>query len=163
MTKTPISDRGADWGTFAMANPSMARRGAELLSWTGEAAGLIATVRGDGPPRIHPVNVGIVDGGLYAFFLGSPKRTDLEDDGRYALHAHQDPAEPAEFSVRGRAIAVSDPAVRSVVAATWPFTVTEDFTLFELRIASALLGERAADEWPPRYTSWAVGAAGKPA
>ena len=61
------------------------------------------TVRGAELPRVHPINVGVVDGGLYAFLLPSPKRTDLERDGRFALHTHQDPAAPDEFSIRGRA------------------------------------------------------------
>jgi len=76
----------------------------------GEA--LLATVRGDAPPRIHPIGVGIVDGRLYAFINPSPKRLDLEQDGRFALHTHQDPTAPDEFMVRGLAAAVVDPRRR---------------------------------------------------
>ena len=90
----------ATWAEFDAANPSLAAVGRRLLyrEATGEA--LLATVRGDDPPRIHPIWVGIVAGRLYAFILGSAKRTDLERDGRYALHTHIDPAAPSEFSIR---------------------------------------------------------------
>jgi len=32
--------------------------------------------------------------------------------------------------------------------------VDDGYALFELSVASVLAGRRAADEWPPRYTSW---------
>lgn len=122
---------------------------------TGAGDVLLATVRADEPPRIHPISVDIVDGRLYAFILAGPKRLDLERDGRYAMHTHQDPAAPSEFSIRGRAHEVAEPATRESVASAWAFTVDETFGLFEFDVASAVLGSRAdADEWPPRYTSW---------
>ena len=118
---------------------------------------MLATVRDAGTPRIHPINVGIVDGRLYAFIIGrSPKRVDLESDGRYALHSHVDPAAPDEFSVRGRAAPVDADAVRSAVASKWFFTVDETYRLFELSVERVVLGRRAADEWPPRYASWSA-------
>jgi hypothetical protein len=127
---------------------------------TGEA--LLAIVRGDDPPRIHPINLAIVGEGLFAFILASAKRRDLELDGRYALHAHQDPAAPNEFSLRGRARAIEDPEVRSTVGSAWSFEVDESYALFEFSIESALLGVRdGPNAWPPRYTSWsATGPAG---
>ena len=110
----------------------------------------------DLPPRIHPVNVGIVEGHLLTVVLaGSAKAADLAEDGRYALHAHQDPAVPHEFSVRGRASVVTDPGLRSRAAAGWAFTVPEDALVLDLGIEHALLGERPdADAWPPVYRSW---------
>jgi hypothetical protein len=117
---------------------------------------MLATVRGDSAPRLHPVTVGIVDGGLYVFLLDSAKRRDVVEDGRYALHAHQDPAAPTEFSVRGRARRVPEGELWDRVAAGWFFDVDHSYWLFELRMESAILGERTADEWPPRYTRWAA-------
>jgi hypothetical protein len=134
----------------------MSAAGATLLDRSNGAA-LLATIRGEAPPRIHPVTVGIVDGGLYVFLLDSAKRTDLEEDGRFALHAHQDPAAPDEFSVRGRAQLIPSGETRERVAAGWFFTVDDSYWLFELLIESAVLGERDADEWPPRYTRWRAG------
>ncbi len=97
----------------------------------------------------------IVDGRLYVFVIArSPKRGDLEADGRFALHTHQDPAAPSELALRGRARLVDEQAERARVADGWAFTIDDGYTLFELGIESALLGVRAADEWPPRYTAW---------
>jgi hypothetical protein len=150
-------DEFASWAGFAAAVPELASAGASCLD-RSEGAALLATVRGDAPPRIHPVSVGVVDGSLYVFLLDSAKRRDLAEDGRFALHAYQDPAEPTEFSVRGRARLVNAGELRDRVAAGWFFEVDDSYWLFELRIESAILGERGADEWPPRYTRWSAAA-----
>jgi hypothetical protein len=146
--------RAVPWAAFATAAPDVAGAGRRALERTGD--GFLATVRGDAPPRIHPVAVAVVDGGLYTFLLDSAKRRDLAEDGRYALHAHQDPADPVEFAIRGRARLVPAGPVRDRVAAGWSFDVDDTYWLFELRIEAAILGERAADEWPPRYRRWSA-------
>ena len=144
------------WDEFAAAAPEQAAAGRALLERSGIGEGLLATVRGDGPPRIHPVNVRIVAGRLLAFVIvGSAKAGDLAADGRYALHAHQDPAVPHEFLVRGRATAVTDPDRRAAAAAEWPFEVDDGYALYELSIDHAVVGDRpTADDWPPVYASW---------
>ena len=142
------------WVEFEAEAPELADAGRRLLYARGDGEALLVTVRGEGLPRVHPVNVGVVDGGLYVFLLPSAKRTDLELDGRYALHTHQDPAAPDEFSVRGRAAAVTDPAVRARVADAWPFEVDDTYLLVELSVEQAIVGLRGADEWPPRYRRW---------
>jgi hypothetical protein len=143
------------WSDFEAAAPDLAAAGRRLFMRSDGGDGLLATVRANEPPRIHPISFEIVDGRLYAFILRSAKRTDLEQDGRYALHAHQDPAAPSEFLVRGRATLVTDPVVRARVGAVWPFEVEASYGLFEFSVESALLGSRAsADDWPPVYTSW---------
>ena len=150
----PTTSEGlAPWSAFAAAAPELAAAGARHLD-RSEGAALLATIRGDAPPRIHPVTVAIKGDGLYVFLLDSAKRRDLAEDGRYALHAHQDQAAPDEFSVRGRARLVPAGDERDRVAAGWYFTVDDTYWLFELQVQSAILGERAADEWPPRYTRW---------
>jgi len=145
----------ASWSELAAAAPEIAAAGAAHLD-RSEGAALLATVRGDAPPRIHPVTVGIVDGGLFVFLLDSAKRRDLVEDGRYALHAHQDMSAPDEFSVRGRAELVPAGELRDRVASGWFFEVDDTYWLFELGVRSAILGERAADEWPPRYRRWSA-------
>jgi hypothetical protein len=151
------NDKNAAWSDFAAAAPAIAAAGAQHLD-RAEGAALLATVRGaESAPRIHPVTVGIVDGGLYVFLLDSAKRGDLTEDGRYAVHAHQDMAAPDEFSVRGEAQLVPEGALRDKVATGWFFEVDATYWLFELRIQTAILGERAADEWPPRYQRWSSG------
>jgi hypothetical protein len=143
------------WADFAAAAPEIATAGASHLD-RAQGAALLATVRDGAPPRIHPVTVGIVEGGLYVFLLDSAKRTDLGDDGRFALHAHQDMAAPDEFSVRGRARLIPAGEVRDRVASGWFFEVDETYWLFELLVQSAILGQRGADEWPPRYKRWSA-------
>ena len=153
---TDIADTAlVSWADFAAGAPELAAAGARHLD-RSEGAALLATVRGDAPPRIHPVTVGIVDGGLYVFLLDSAKRKDLVEDGRYALHSHQDMAAPDEFSVRGHARLIPEGEVRDRVGSGWFFEVDETYWLFELTLQSAILGERAADEWPPRYTRWSA-------
>lgn len=144
------------WKEFAAAAPELAATGQRLFERTGTGRALLASVRNDLPPRIHPMTVGIVGGRLLAFVIvGSGKMADLAADGRYALHAHQDPAEPHEFQVRGRASEVTDTNLRGAAAGAWPFTADEGYRLFEFSIDHAILGERAsADDWPPVYTSW---------
>jgi hypothetical protein len=145
----------ATWGDLAAAAPELAGKGRQLLYRTGDGEALLATVRDDTPPRIHPIAIGIVGGGLYAFILPSPKLTDLETDGRYSLHAYPDAAVPHEFEVRGRVRPVAGPR-RAELATGWSWEVG-DAAAFEFLVEEALLGERdSRDDWPPRYTTWSA-------
>jgi hypothetical protein len=156
MTTTDPPATLASWGEFAAAAPDLAAPGERHLD-RGQGAALLATVRGaESAPRIHPVTVGIVDGGLFVFLLDSVKRRDLAEDGRYALHAAQDKAAPDEFSVRGRARLIPQGDLRDRVASGWYFEVDDTYWLFELQVQTAILGERAATEWPPRYRRWSA-------
>jgi hypothetical protein len=147
--------RFATWAEFAAAAPTIAAEGLRLIYRTETGEALLATVRGGDPPRIHPIHVGVLEGHLIAFILRSPKATDLAEDGRFALHAHQDPEVPHEFLLRGRVRAIDDDATRTKFAAAWSFSVDDQYRLFEFLIEHAVFGERATpDEWPPRYTSW---------
>jgi len=157
-TRAMTTDRFAatvSWGDFAAVEPDLAAAGARHLDRANGAA-LLATVRAGAAPRLHPVTAGLVGDGLFVFLLDSSKRRDLAEDGRYALHAHQDQAAPDEFSVRGRARLVPAGALRGRVAAGWFFEVDDTYWLFELRVQAAILGERGPKEWPPRYTRWSA-------
>ena len=144
------------WSEFAGRRAGDREQGRRLIDGSDDAKALLATVRGDDLPRIHPITVAIVDDRLYAFIIArSPKKLDLELDGRYALHTHLDPAVPTEVALRGRARLVDAPDERARVATGWAFEVDDDYTLFEFSIEHALLGTRpTADDWPPVYTSW---------
>lgn len=152
----PADGARLTWAELEAAAPDIAAAGQRLIHARGDGEALLATVRGDDLPRIHPVNVEIVGGRLYTFAIGrSPKRTDLEQDGRFALHTHQDPAAPSEVSLRGVARRVDAGPERDRVAEGWAFDVDDSFVLFELTIGSALLGAReTAEDWPPRYSAW---------
>jgi hypothetical protein len=141
------------WGEFATAAPEIAAKGLALLYRTGHGQALLVTVRGDDPPQAHPISVGVVGGGLYAFVLPSPKLRDLVQDGRYALHTHFDPSVPHEFLLRGRVRPV-DAVTRAALAPDWGWNVG-DASAFEFLVEDALHGQRAsADDWPPSYTTW---------
>lgn len=150
---TPVA--GVAWDAFVAADPSLAQAARRLLGRSGTDEGLLATVRGADLPRIHPVYVGFVAGRLVTVVLaGSVKLRDLREDGRYALHAHQDPAVPHELLLRGRAVELAGD-IRGVVVAGWSFDVAASDGVFELRVARVTLGERAdAEAWPPVYRSW---------
>ena len=140
---------------FEREQPEMAGKGRGLIYRSGDGEGMLVTVREGTPPRVHPVNAGIVDGHFYTFVQSkSAKRKDLDEDGRYAFHTHLDPSAPHEFLVRGRAVEVTDSGLRARVAKDWFFNA-RDYPLYELMVESATLGERpTADDWPPVYTSW---------
>ncbi len=144
------------WSELSTVEPALAAQAVGLLERSGVGEGLLATIDGAGLPRIHPVYVKIIGGRLLtAVLAGSVKRVALEHDGRYALHAHQDPAVPHELLIRGRASPVTDPTLRATAVAAWPFEVSDDDGLFELGVEHVILGERpTADAWPPVYRSW---------
>lgn len=143
------------WSRFAADEPEIAAKGRDLIYQRGDGEGLFTTIAANGIPRTHPVNVGVKDGRLLVFVQGhSAKARDLASNPAYALHAHLNADAPDEFMVRGHAQEVTDAAVRAAAAADWFFNVADSYPLYELLIEQALLGERAADEWPPRYRSW---------
>ena len=146
------------WGAFAAAEPDLAATARRLLRRGALDEGLLATVRGDALPRINPVIVGFVGDRLVTVVLDkSAKLRELRDDGRFALHAHQDPAVPNEVVIRGRAVELTGDE-RAQAIAGWAFDVAEADGVFDLRPAQVTLGERAdADAWPPVYHSWRAG------
>jgi hypothetical protein len=146
----------AGWGQLERDAPEIAAGGRTTLFRTDAGDCLLATVRGDGLPRVNPVNVGVVDGRLLVFVQPwSAKAKDLEVDGRYAVHALPDPAVPHEFAVRGRARPVADGELRASAASVWAFQPGDEYALYELDIEHALFGSRASpDDWPPVYSSW---------
>jgi hypothetical protein len=143
------------WADLEAADPELAATARALLERTGTGEGMLASVRGDLPPRIHPVNVAVIEGRLLTVVLGgSAKARDLLEDGRYALHAHLDPSVPRELLVRGHAVEVTEPAARARLAAAWAFEVDDEAHLLELAVEHVLLGDRPdADAWPPAYRS----------
>jgi hypothetical protein len=151
-----VEIRRGTWGDFEAGAADLAARARAVLYRSGAGEGMLATLRGDRLPRVHPVNVGVVDGRLLVFVQDhSAKTRDLIEDGRYALHGMQDREVPHEFLVRGRAHLVTDPALRDAALAVWPFRPGKDYPLFELEIEHALFRARSsANDWAEQYTSW---------
>ncbi|HEX2419576.1 MAG TPA: pyridoxamine 5'-phosphate oxidase family protein [Micromonosporaceae bacterium] len=145
----------ADWPTFAITAPALAGAIRRLFHQYGPGFGYLATVRPDGGPRVHPVSPVITDGGLYCFVVSSPKRGDLDRDGRYALHAF--PAEDSddEAYLSGRARPVLDPERHRTVAAACRAAPRVDWRLYEFTVEVAMVSTfQHRNTWPPRRLVW---------
>ena len=127
------------WSDFTAAEPSLAAGIRALLQQYGPGMAYLATVRADGGPRVHPVSPVITDEGLYCFVVDSPKRRDLERDGRYALHSYPPEENDDEAVLTGRARRVRDPLVIARLADALRASPDVDWRLYELTIETATL------------------------
>ena len=82
---------GLRWGEIRSQRPEIERIARELLYGSGLGLAFLATVRGDGGPRVHPIVPTIVGDGIFALIIPGPKLRDLERDPRYALHSETVP------------------------------------------------------------------------
>ena len=153
----------ASWSDFAAADPSLAAAVRALFEQYGPGMAYLATVRPDGAPRIHPVSPVITDEGLFCFMVDSPKRRDLERDGRYALHSYPPEESDDEAYVTGRARPVKDQAVITRLAEALRASPMVDWRLFELDITTAMLRRHGPAgalplamtlRYPPITRSW---------
>jgi hypothetical protein len=125
------------WHKFEAADPELAEMGYRRLN--GRVC-YLATVRGNGEPRIHPVTPFIGQGRLFVFMEPtSPKGKDLVQRGRYALHCGVEDNEGGggEFYVWGRGRLLTDPESRAAAEAACPYDPAERYILFELEIQRA--------------------------
>jgi hypothetical protein len=121
------------WGEFAAAEPELAGFVAERLR---AAPSYLATVRADGPPRVHPVTPILTADGLYVFMEPtSPKGADLRERGWFALHngVADNAGTGGEGSVTGTGYPVDDATVRATVVAAASYEPADRYVLFELR------------------------------
>jgi hypothetical protein len=141
----------ASWSEFAAASPSLAEAIRGLIQQYGPGLGYLATVRADGGPRVHPISPVITDGGLFCFVVDSPKRRDLERDGRYALHSFPPEESDDEAYVAGRARPVTDRARVERLATEVQASPHVDWRLFELDVEVAMLARhgRLGTALPP--------------
>src|SRR5207253_7637886 len=105
------------WKEFAAAEPDLADVGRSLLFQFKVGLAFLATVRGDGAPRLHPVCPVLSRDRLFVLITPeSPKRHDLERDGRYALQTFPQPkAGSDEFYLAGKAAGVDEVAERTAI------------------------------------------------
>ncbi|MGH3729488.1 MAG: hypothetical protein ACRDTU_12170 [Micromonosporaceae bacterium] len=145
----------AHWPTFSAAAPTLAVAIRDLLHQYGPGFAYLATVRPDGGPRVHPVSPVVTDGGLYCFVVRSPKRFDLDRDGRYALHAYPPEDSDDEAYLAGRAMPVVDAERRQMVASAYHAAPRVDWRLYEFTIDVAMLASyHRRVTWPPKYVVW---------
>jgi hypothetical protein len=154
------------WEQFAAAQPELAQSGRDLLYQFGVGLAFLATVRGDGGPRLHPICPVLIAGRLVAHVIPSLKRDDLGRDPRYALHSFPTDSNEDAFYLTGRANPVTDAdmvqdcsaqflAERHLDAEPLGFS---DGEFFEFRIGRCLLTRSTGQgDWHPRHSTWAAG------
>ncbi len=139
------------WSRFAALEPALAAYGEARFNRARVA--FIATVAGDGSPRVNPVHPVVCEGRLLLFIEpGSPKLDDLVCNGLYALHSMVDnpTGVGGEFSVKGKATCIDDPAVRAPAIAAACHTPGDDCALFELFVDAALARDYDDGRWAER-------------
>jgi hypothetical protein len=142
------------WAGFARATPELAAQVRALFEQYGQAFGYLATIRPDGGPRVHPISPVISDGGLFCFALPSPKRRDLERDGRYALHAYPAEQSDDEAYIAGRAVPVDDDGRQTRLARLHRAAADLGWRLFELTIEVAMVTHRESSVSPAEHYIW---------
>lgn len=137
----------ASWSEFSADEPRLADGIHLLMQQYGPGFGYLATVRADGGPRVHPVSPLITDEGLFCFVIDSPKRRDLERDGRYALHSFPPEESDDEAYVAGRARPVTDRARVGRLVDVARAEPHADWRLFEFTVEVAMLARRGHAGW----------------
>ena len=129
----------ASWSEFVAAEPQLASAIRALLQQYGPGMAYLATVRPDGAPRVHPVSPVITAESLYCFVVDSPKRRDLERDGRYALHSYPPEDSDDEAYRTGTARPVHDQLAVRRLAGQLRASSNVDWRLFEFTVDTAMI------------------------
>ena len=129
-----------NWRDFAVAAPDFAAAGERLLTQESNVAiGFLATVG----RQLHlaPVCPIFCGPGVYlSVGRTTPKRRDLEEDGRYVLHAFL-AANDEEFRVAGRAVRIDAADERTQVHEAIRFGAFDrEDPIFRLDIDSSMWG-----------------------
>lgn len=150
------------WSELQDRQPGLAALGQQRLLELGVV--LVATIRGDGTPRLSPVEPLVMDGNLWLSMLWqSRKAADLLRDPRILVHSvitSRDGGE-GEFKVRGVVSAERDPVVQrryaDQVAGSLGWSPDPGrFHLFAVSIAEVTFiryddatGDQHVAMWPP--------------
>ena len=144
------------WADFALAVPQLAAFGAERLL---RPPAYLATMTGDGGPRVHPVTPIVSSTGLFVFMEPtSPKGRDLRERRRFAMHSGVPDTEGSggEFFLTGEGRAVDNDDVRAGVVAASSYEPAERYVLFELLVGSAR-AKGYGDVTVPEPSRWSAG------
>ena len=153
------------WNEFVAREAEMADAGRQLLyQFGGVGLGFLATIRPDGGPRVHPLCPILTETGLFANVIPSPKRRDLERDGRIAVHSFPTDSNEDAFYVTGVARKVEDKGVRKAVRDQFlaerahlnlPPDAPADDEPFEFLLETALLTRTTGfGDVNPQHTIW---------
>jgi len=128
-----------NWIEFSAAEPDLAAAGMRLLQRDSDIAlGFLATV--GRALHLAPVCPIFCDGAIYlSVGATTPKRRDLDFDGRYVLHALLGTSDE-EFRIAGTAQRIDAAAERSRVHAAIRFVFGADDPIYRLDIESAMWG-----------------------
>jgi hypothetical protein len=152
------------WADLERAEPAFAER--VKARFDAQKHKLIATLRGDGSPRLSGVEVTFRDGDLWLGMMpGSRKGADLRRDPRLALHTSSpDPPEddPAgwvgDAKLDGRAAEVTDPGEIARFVASREQMPPGSFDLFRVeidRVVTVRVGDPAdhlvIETWTPDH------------
>lgn len=145
------------WSEFAAAAPELAALGLARIERTGLI--LLGTIRGNGWPRISPVEPLLIDGQLYLGMMWQSKKAlDLLRDPRCVVRSvvSDRAGTEGDFKLYGRAMDVSDPAEREryceALQAKIGWRPQGDFHLFAVDIAQVGYvqfggGEQVTQRW----------------
>jgi hypothetical protein len=127
--------------SFEASAPGLASAAKRLLTEDGGAAvAWIATVARDGRPRIAPFcPIFSGEDALICAGRKTPKRADLENDGRYVLHAMLGDNDE-ELQLGGRGVQVTEPAEIARVQADISFQFDAEDPIFRLTVERCLWG-----------------------
>jgi pyridoxamine 5'-phosphate oxidase-like protein len=150
----------ASFADFEAAEPDLAARVRAALDAHGHK--ILATLRSDGAPRVSGIEASISAGELWlAGMPRSVKFADLRRDPRMALHSGSD--EPADFTadakLNGRAVEVTDPALREQFATAAGVPAGQPFELFHVELEQVVLVAVKDDRSALVISSWRPGRA----
>jgi hypothetical protein len=152
-----------NWSQFGRATPDLAALGAERFRRVDMC--MLGTLRGDGSPRISPVELNFVgEELLLGMMWRSPKAVDLLRDERCVLHScvSDRAGTEGDFKLYGRARATEDAdtkrVYRAAVKARIDWEPEGDFHLFTLEVTSAGFVVFGDDPfgmaWDPKRGTW---------
>lgn len=125
------------WKELERQAPEFAEAGRRLLF---EEVAFIATVSRAGKPRVAPFCPIFAGDHVYVSAgATTSKRYDLEDDGRYVVHALLGPSDE-EFQIAGRGVLLAEGAERAAVHAAIHFQFDPEDPVFRLEIERSLWG-----------------------
>jgi hypothetical protein len=122
---------------------------------------ILATLRGDGSPRVSGIEARFLDGELW--MSGMPRSAKFEDlrrDPRMALHSGSDEPDAfqADGKVSGRAVAVTDATTRAAFARAAAVPAELDgFELFRVDLDQVVLTAVSEDKSALVISSWRPG------